>query len=42
MAKLLDYNFEWVLPGHGRIHHNSRAGMRAELERCIDWMRKMK
>jgi len=42
MAKLLDYNFEWVLPGHGRIHHNSRVGMRAELECCIDWMAKMK
>src|SRR6266571_4415470 len=42
MAKLLDYDFEWVLPGHGRIHHDSRSGMRAELERCIDWMRKMK
>ena len=42
MAKLLDYDFEWVLPGHGRIHHDSRAGMRAELKRCIDWMAKMK
>jgi glyoxylase-like metal-dependent hydrolase (beta-lactamase superfamily II)/ferredoxin len=41
MEKLLAYDFEWVLPGHGRIHHDSRAGTRAHLERCIDWMKKM-
>jgi glyoxylase-like metal-dependent hydrolase (beta-lactamase superfamily II)/ferredoxin len=29
MEKLLDYSFEWVLPGHGRIHSDTRAGMRA-------------
>ena len=23
MERLLDYEFEWVLPGHGRIHHDS-------------------
>jgi glyoxylase-like metal-dependent hydrolase (beta-lactamase superfamily II) len=39
MQKLLDYEFEWVLPGHGRIHHDSAAHMRAELERCIAWMK---
>ncbi|PYS25708.1 MAG: MBL fold metallo-hydrolase [Acidobacteria bacterium] len=39
MEKLLDYNFEWVLPGHGRIHHDSREQMRAHLARCIDWMK---
>jgi glyoxylase-like metal-dependent hydrolase (beta-lactamase superfamily II)/ferredoxin len=39
MEKLLDYNFEWVLPGHGRIHHDSSANMRAHLERCIVWMK---
>lgn len=39
MEKLLDYNFEWVLPGHGRIHHDSAANMRAHLERCIGWMK---
>ncbi|HEX3228902.1 MAG TPA: hypothetical protein VHQ95_08050, partial [Pyrinomonadaceae bacterium] len=38
MQKLLDYEFEWVLPGHGRIHQDSAAHMRIELERCIDWM----
>jgi glyoxylase-like metal-dependent hydrolase (beta-lactamase superfamily II)/ferredoxin len=39
MAKLLDYDFEWVLPGHGRIHHDTKEGMRAHLERCINWMK---
>ncbi|HYV24267.1 MAG TPA: MBL fold metallo-hydrolase [Pyrinomonadaceae bacterium] len=39
MRRLLDYDFEWVLPGHGRIHHDSSANMRAQLERCIEWMK---
>ena len=39
MKKLLDYEFEWVLPGHGRIHHDSAANMRTHLERCVDWMK---
>lgn len=39
MEKLLDYRFEWVLPGHGRIHEDTAAGMRAHLKRCIEWMR---
>ncbi|HYT50217.1 MAG TPA: MBL fold metallo-hydrolase [Pyrinomonadaceae bacterium] len=39
MEKLLNYNFEWVLPGHGRIHHDSRDQMRVHLGRCIDWMK---
>ena len=39
MEKLLNHDFEWVLPGHGRIHHDSRAGMRAHLQRCIEWMK---
>lgn len=40
MKKLLDYRFEWVLPGHGRIHHDTAQNMRAHLERCITWMQK--
>ena len=39
MEKLLDYNFEWVLPGHGRIHRDSAINMRVHLERCIGWMK---
>ena len=38
MMKLRDYNFEWVLPGHGRIHQDTSEAMRAHLERCISWM----
>ncbi|HEX8178720.1 MAG TPA: MBL fold metallo-hydrolase [Pyrinomonadaceae bacterium] len=39
MARLLDYSFEWVLPGHGRIHHAPAAEMHAHLARCIAWMK---
>jgi glyoxylase-like metal-dependent hydrolase (beta-lactamase superfamily II)/ferredoxin len=39
MAKLRDYRFEWVLPGHGRLHRDTAEGMQAHLERCIEWMR---
>jgi hypothetical protein len=39
MEKLLDFEFEWVLPGHGRIHHDSVPRMYEQLERCIDWMK---
>jgi len=39
MEKLLEYDFEWVLPGHGRIHHDSPENMRSHLERCISWMK---
>ena len=41
MRRLLGYEFEWVLPGHGRIHHDSAGKMRAQLERCIDWMKRV-
>jgi glyoxylase-like metal-dependent hydrolase (beta-lactamase superfamily II)/ferredoxin len=40
MERLLDYSFEWVLPGHGRPVHLPRAEMRASLERCIAWMKR--
>ncbi|MGB7921903.1 MAG: MBL fold metallo-hydrolase [Pyrinomonadaceae bacterium] len=39
MMRLLDYSFEWVLPGHGRIHRDEPAAMRAHLARCIEWMK---
>lgn len=39
MEKLLDYEFEWVLPGHGRIHRASREEMREHLRRCVEWMK---
>jgi len=37
--KLLDYDFQWVLPGHGRIHYSSIVGMRVHLRKCIEWMK---
>jgi glyoxylase-like metal-dependent hydrolase (beta-lactamase superfamily II) len=42
MEKLLGYNFEWVLPGHGRIHHDTAEGMRIHLEGCVEWMRSVR
>jgi glyoxylase-like metal-dependent hydrolase (beta-lactamase superfamily II)/ferredoxin len=39
MERLLDYNFEWVLPGHGRIHQDTPGGMQAHLRRCLEWMK---
>ncbi|HLJ75542.1 MAG TPA: MBL fold metallo-hydrolase [Thermoanaerobaculia bacterium] len=40
MQRLLDYRFEWVLPGHGRPVHLDANRMHAELERCVAWMRR--
>lgn len=40
MERLLDYPFEWVLPGHGRPVHLDAAAMHASLERCVVWMKK--
>jgi glyoxylase-like metal-dependent hydrolase (beta-lactamase superfamily II)/ferredoxin len=40
MERLLDYRFEWVLPGHGRPVHLDAAAMRASLEQCVAWMKK--
>ncbi len=39
MERLLRYRFEWVLPGHGRIHHDTSEAMREHLLRCVEWMR---
>ena len=39
MEKLLAYDFEWVLPGHGDMHNDSAGNMRLHLERCISWMK---
>jgi glyoxylase-like metal-dependent hydrolase (beta-lactamase superfamily II)/ferredoxin len=40
MERLLDFTFEWVLPGHGAWRRaESAAAMRRDLERCIEWMR---
>lgn len=39
MERLLDFEFEWVLPGHGRPVHLPAKEMRRSLERCVEWMR---
>jgi glyoxylase-like metal-dependent hydrolase (beta-lactamase superfamily II)/ferredoxin len=39
MERLLDYRFEWVLPGHGRIGHADADSMRQHLQGCIEWMK---
>jgi len=39
MRKLLNYQFEWVLPGHGRIHHAPASEMHEHLKWCVDWMK---
>jgi glyoxylase-like metal-dependent hydrolase (beta-lactamase superfamily II)/ferredoxin len=38
MKRLLDYRFEWVLPGHGRPIHLDADAMHESLERCVAWM----
>ena len=41
MERLLDFSFEWVLPGHGGWHRaESPAAMRSEVERCVSAMRR--
>jgi glyoxylase-like metal-dependent hydrolase (beta-lactamase superfamily II)/ferredoxin len=43
MEKLLDFRFEWVLPGHGWRHQAPSAeAMRAELVDCIAWMKRQR
>ena len=38
MERLLDYSFEWVLPGHGRPIRLPREEMARSLDTCIRWM----
>lgn len=39
MARLLDYRFEWVLPGHGGRLHLPPERMRAELAALVERMK---
>ena len=39
MEKLADYDFEWVLPGHGRRYHGNVDTTQKEMQKCIDWMK---
>lgn len=38
MQNLANYDFEWVLPGHGRRYHADRQTMRNQMQQCIAWM----
>jgi len=40
MKRLLDFRFEWVLPGHGRRAHQTQDTMHRSLIDCIEWMEK--
>lgn len=40
MERLLDYHFEWVLPGHGRPVQLDAAAMHDSLEQCVAWMKR--
>lgn len=39
MARLMDYDFEWVLPGHGRRYHQPVPMMKQALAACIKGMK---
>jgi len=39
MERLLDYKFEWVLPGHGRPIHLDAGAMHSALIDCVEWMK---
>ncbi len=38
MQNLANYDFEWVLPGHGRRYNADRKTMHKQMQKCIDWM----
>lgn len=40
MERLLDYSFEWVLPGHGHRHHTPPEEMHRLLEECVSRMKR--
>jgi glyoxylase-like metal-dependent hydrolase (beta-lactamase superfamily II)/ferredoxin len=42
MHRLLDHEFEWVLPGHGSIARDTAQNMRYHLQSCIDWMKSLR
>lgn len=39
MQRLAEYDFEWILPGHGAPCHFEPEEMRAQMEACVAWMR---
>jgi glyoxylase-like metal-dependent hydrolase (beta-lactamase superfamily II) len=41
MHRLAEYEFEWVLPGHGRQHHADKSVMKELMAECLNWMKKI-
>ena len=41
MSRLLEYNFEWILPGHGRRAHYHGDLMRKKISECVEWMKQV-
>lgn len=41
MERLLGYEFEWVLPGHGRIARRPKQEMKKHLIECVEWMKRV-
>ena len=39
MQELTNYQFEWVLPGHGRRYHADKETMQKQMEKCVAWMK---
>ncbi|MBD2042260.1 MBL fold metallo-hydrolase [Microcoleus sp. FACHB-672] len=38
MRRLTEYEFEWVLPGHGRRFYADKEAMQEQMHNCISWM----
>jgi glyoxylase-like metal-dependent hydrolase (beta-lactamase superfamily II)/ferredoxin len=38
MRELANYDFEWVLPGHGRRYHADVVTMHKQMDLCVEWM----
>ncbi len=38
MQNLANYEFEWVLPGHGRRYNADRETMSNQMQKCVAWM----
>jgi ferredoxin len=39
MENLATYNFEWVLPGHGRRFHSDRPTMQQQMLKCLEYIK---
>ena len=38
MKRLAEFDFEWVLPEHGRRFNADYLTMRLQMKLCIEWM----